>query len=94
MAQRRLLCGATERWKSRRCSGERRDRSGTATSTPTPEDGNSATVGIENAAGTVAFEYLNNKPIVANNQAIRFYPQLVNLLQNGELASWTPISTA
>jgi len=38
------------------------------------ELGSSATVGIENAAGTIALQYSANSPTLSNTQAIRFRP--------------------
>ncbi|WP_157756900.1 PQQ-dependent sugar dehydrogenase [Plantactinospora sp. KBS50] len=40
----------------------------------TREQGDSATVGIENAAGTVALQYSLNQPVLADNRAIVFSP--------------------
>jgi hypothetical protein len=47
------------------------------------EQGNEATVGIENADSTIGFHYSTNEPVVRNNLALRFRPLLTNLLQNG-----------
>ncbi|MFC7616883.1 carboxypeptidase regulatory-like domain-containing protein [Actinokineospora soli] len=38
------------------------------------ETGNSATVGIENATGTVALQYSLNAPVLSNDTTIRFVP--------------------
>jgi glucose/arabinose dehydrogenase len=43
-------------------------------STSGRELGNSATVGIENAAGTIALQYSVNQPVLANGRAIVFTP--------------------
>jgi hypothetical protein len=38
------------------------------------EKGNGATVGVENAAGTVAAQYLFNQPLLVSGTAVRFTP--------------------
>ena len=38
------------------------------------EQGNSATVGIENAAGTIALQYSLNTAVLSDSQAVRFVP--------------------
>jgi subtilisin family serine protease len=48
----------------------------------TQEQGDGATVGIENADSTVGFQYASNEAVVRNNFALRFRPLLTNLLQN------------
>jgi len=40
------------------------------------EQGGSATVGIENAAGTVAVQYSFNKPTLRSGDGVRFHPLL------------------
>ncbi len=38
------------------------------------EQGGSATVGIENAAGTVAVQYSLNQPVLRSGNGVRFQP--------------------
>ena len=38
------------------------------------ERGSNATVGIENASGTVAFQYANNQPVLVSGNGVRFHP--------------------
>ncbi|MET7421751.1 PQQ-dependent sugar dehydrogenase [Dactylosporangium sp. NPDC005555] len=38
------------------------------------EQGSNATVGIENAAGTVAYQYSNNQPVLVSGNGILFHP--------------------
>lgn len=44
------------------------------------ETGNSATVGIENATGTVALQYSLNSPVLSNTQSVRFTPPASGVL--------------
>jgi hypothetical protein len=38
------------------------------------EQGSNATVGIENAAGTVAYSYANNQPVLVSGNGVLFHP--------------------
>ncbi|GAA1568565.1 hypothetical protein GCM10009827_107860 [Dactylosporangium maewongense] len=38
------------------------------------EQGSTATVGIENAAGTVAYQYANNQPVLVSGNGVLFHP--------------------
>ncbi|WP_327006156.1 PQQ-dependent sugar dehydrogenase [Dactylosporangium sp. NBC_01737] len=38
------------------------------------EQGSNATVGIENAAGTVAYQYANNQPVLVSGNGVLFHP--------------------
>ena len=45
------------------------------------ERGNSATVGIENAAGTVGLQYSFNSPVLTDDQSIRFVPPTTGTIE-------------
>ena len=68
------------------------------------ERGGSATIGIENATSTIAYPYSFSEPVLSNNQAIRFRPQLTNMLINSgfelddnfdaAIDNWSPTPTS
>jgi hypothetical protein len=45
-------------------------------------------VGIENADGTMGFEYSYNQPVLNNTTAIRFVPPVTNMLKNSSFEEY------
>jgi subtilisin family serine protease len=60
------------------------------------EQGNSATVGIENESGTIALQYSYDEPVISNNLAVRYVPPPSGFLEGDVLDrdTGTPIDGA
>jgi hypothetical protein len=56
--------------------------------TSSRDRGDQATVGIENADGTMGFEYSYNQPVLNNTTAIRFVPPVTNMLKNSSFEEY------